>query len=61
MSNLPRSLKASNERKMGVFMASDAPDWNVGKGGLEVILGEGEIWHEQVMRNVLATAFCAVV
>jgi hypothetical protein len=54
MSNLPRSLKASNERKMRVFMASDASDWNVGKGSLEVILGEGEIWHEQVMRNVLA-------
>jgi hypothetical protein len=51
MSNLPRSLKASNERKMRVFMASDASDWNVGKGSLEVILGEGEIWHEQVMRR----------
>ena len=38
MSNLPRSLKASNERKMRVFMASDASDWNVGKGSLEVIL-----------------------
>jgi len=37
-----------------VFMAGYAADRDIGKGRLEVLLREGEVRYQQVVRNVLA-------